>query len=83
MNKIYKRPKEPDWVIVGINIFIVLMASASLIISLWINISSSSVWNNGVCGKCNERFVVVKAFESINKYACPECDQEITRINWF
>ena len=57
-----------------------------IILSLWyllsINPSTDEIWNDGICEKCDKRFVVTKARGSINWYACPDCDQEVKRLVW-
>ena len=72
----------PDWGEIIINTIIWLI----IILSFWhlfsINPSTNEIWNNGVCTKCDERFVVVKARGAVNWYVCPECDQEVKRFTW-
>lgn len=83
MRKYSKYRGEPDTVEIVINLITWLVIIAVLWETLSINPSTESVWNDGVCSKCDERFVVVKAHGSTNWYACPSCDQEVKRFIWF
>lgn len=67
----------------SVSLFAMIIAIVAMIVVVGCyNGASSDVWNNGVCTKCDQRYVVVKARGSINWYTCQGCGQELSRFVW-
>ena len=49
-------------------------------ILLGVNACTAQEWNNGVCAKCHEKYVLRSVHDGIRYYSCPDCGNEVSRF---
>lgn len=70
----YSKSNDSSWIasIAGIIL--------GLAILLGVNACTAQEWNDGVCAKCHEQYVLRGVYDGIRYYSCPDCGNEVSRF---
>lgn len=58
---------------------ILICLALVIFIMIGYNTCTASEWNDGVCPKCNESYVLRGVHDGIRYYSCPKCGNEVSR----
>lgn len=61
-------------------ICIIICVAMLLVVMFGLNTCTASEWNEGVCSKCHEDYVLRGANDGIRYYSCPKCGNEVERF---